>query len=226
MSLEEESQGSAFARSDTSRVEAFSDSVLGIILTLLIFGIKTPQVEPGELLAGLLLQWPGYVAYLASFVYLAVIWLNHQALFARVRSVDRGLKWANIGVLFTASLLPFPTAVLSTALQTDNIADQHTAIALYALVAGLMVASWMLIWYYLHNHPRLQEPHVDADFFRDGRLRAGAGVALYAVGVVLGYLLTPWIAVAVFLLLPPFYALTSEGLKDSPLRVRTRSERS
>src|SRR5680860_1035957 len=75
MSLEEESQGSAFARSDTSRVEAFSDSVLGIILTLLIFGIKTPQVEPGELLAGLLLQWPGYVAYLASFVYLAVIWL-------------------------------------------------------------------------------------------------------------------------------------------------------
>lgn len=71
----------------------------------------------GELLATLLDQWPGYVAFLASFLYLAVIWLDHHALFARVRFVDRGLKSANIALLLTCSILPFPTAVLPTALQ-------------------------------------------------------------------------------------------------------------
>lgn len=202
---------------DTSRVEAFSDSVLGIILTLLVFDLKTPQFEPGDLINGLLRQWPGYVAYLATFLYLAVIWLNHHALFARVRSADRGLKWANISVLLTASLLPFSTAVLSTALQADNAADQNTAIGLYALIAALVCAAWVVIWHYLRAHPHLQAPDVDPEFFREGRLRGGLGVALYAIGGVLGCLLTPWIALAVFLLLPPFYAFTSEGLKDSPL---------
>ena len=203
--------------SDSDRVEAFSDGVLAIAITLLIFNLQTPDFESGELLDGLLRQWPTYIAYLASFLYLAVIWLNHDALFSRVRYVDLGVRWANIGVLLTSATLPFPTAVLSTALQAADGADQRTAIGLYALVAALMCLAWMVLWNYLRTHPRLLEPGVAPEFFRGEQLRAGTGIALYTAGGVLGCVINPLIALAVFLALPPFYAATSEGLSESRL---------
>ncbi|MFI5490368.1 TMEM175 family protein [Micromonospora echinaurantiaca] len=64
-------------RSDTSRAIAFSDAVFAIIITLLVLDLRVPDVPPGRLLFGLLEQWPGYVAYLASYAYVAVVWLNH-----------------------------------------------------------------------------------------------------------------------------------------------------
>ncbi|MET1087178.1 MAG: TMEM175 family protein, partial [Arthrobacter sp.] len=66
-------------RSDTSRAEAFSDAVIAIVITLLVLELTPPETEPGGLLAGLLGQWPTYLAYAASYIYLAVIWLNHKA---------------------------------------------------------------------------------------------------------------------------------------------------
>lgn len=139
--------------SDSARVEAFSDGVLAIAITLLVFNLQTPDFESGALLDGLLRQWPTYIAYLASFLYLAVIWLNHDALFSRIRYVDLGAKWANIGVLPTCATLPFPTAVLSTALQATDGTDQRAAIGLYALVAALMCVSWEV--------PTVRVPDVD-----------------------------------------------------------------
>lgn len=69
-------------RSDTNRAEAFSDAVIAIVITLLVLELTPPETEPGELLAGLLGQWPTYLAYAASYIYLAVIWLNHKSAFS------------------------------------------------------------------------------------------------------------------------------------------------
>lgn len=102
---------------ETSRAVAFSDGVLAIVITLLVLDLRVPDVEPGRLLQGLADQWPVYLAYLTSSLYVGVVWLNHKATFLRVRHMDRGLHWANLGVLFTTALLPFPTAVLSSALR-------------------------------------------------------------------------------------------------------------
>jgi uncharacterized membrane protein len=202
---------------DSTRVEAFSDGVLAIAITLLVVELKPPDVHRGSLLDQLIGQWPGYLAYLASFLYLAVIWLNHHTVFTRIRHVDRGLKWANLGVLFTAATLPFPTAVLSTAAEANSPADKQVAVGVYAALAALMCLSWMLFWNYLRNHPRLLEPEVDPDFFRDEQLRGWAGIVLYTLGGLAGILIHPTIALVVFVLLPPFYAITSDGLRDSPL---------
>ena len=60
--------------SDTARVEAFSDGVFAIIITLLVLDVRTPKVEPGQLLFGLLQQWPTYLAYVTSFLYVGVVW--------------------------------------------------------------------------------------------------------------------------------------------------------
>jgi uncharacterized membrane protein len=116
-------------RADKARAEAFSDAILAIVITLLVLDLRVPEVEPGHLLSGLLNQWPAYVSYIASYLYVAINWLNHKAAFRRIREIDLGLHWANLFVLFTTASLPFPTAVVSHALQENSKPDQRTAVA-------------------------------------------------------------------------------------------------
>lgn len=203
-------------RADTGRAVAFSDAVFAIIITLLVLDLRPPDVEPGRLLSGLLQQWPTYLAYVISYLYIGVVWTNHKAAFRRIRWIDRGLHWANLGVLFTTALLPFPTAVISKTMQHGNLADERTAVGFYALIGALLCTSWLFFFHYLSRHPELVEKNIPADFFPAERKRALTGVAAYSVAGVLGYLLTPTTALGIFLILPIFYGLTSEGLYELP----------
>lgn len=199
-------------RSDTSRAVAFSDAIFAIIITLLVLDLRVPDVPPGRLLSGLLGQWPSYIAYLASYSYVAVVWLNHKGAFNRIQQTDRGLHWMNLLVLFTTALLPFPTIVVSHALQEHDNADQRVAIAFYALIGASLCAAWLAFFHYLTRHPDLLKEQVKDDFFRVERVRALAGVLLYVLAGVLGYLVTPLVGLAIFFLPPTFYAVTSAGL--------------
>jgi uncharacterized membrane protein len=97
-----------------SRLEAFSDGVLAIAITLLVIDLRPPQLQAGERLAhALWQQWPSYVAYLVSFVTIGVIWLNHHWILEQVVQVDGPLLVLNLNMLLWAALLPFPTAVLA-----------------------------------------------------------------------------------------------------------------
>lgn len=164
--------------SDTRRAEAFSDGVLAIVITLLILELHLPKTAPGQLLAALLRQWPTYLAYMTSYAYIAVIWLNHKHAFNRIRRMNRGLHWANLGILFTTALFPFATAVVSRAVETGNPADERTAVMLYALVGALVCGSWLVFFLYLDHHPQLHARGVPERFFRGEFLRAGLGVSL------------------------------------------------
>jgi uncharacterized membrane protein len=99
--------------SDTQRTETFSDGVFAIAITLLVLGLVPPHTPAGGLLDGLVALWPAYVAYVTSFTFIGVIWFNHHQAFTCVRFVDRGLHAANLGILFTTAVLPFPTVVLA-----------------------------------------------------------------------------------------------------------------
>ncbi|MFK3980686.1 TMEM175 family protein [Micromonospora sp. NPDC050397] len=199
-------------RSDTSRVESFSDGVLAIVITLLVLDLRVPEGEPGHLLHGLLDQWPAYAAYVSSYLYVAVVWLNHKAAFSRIRQADRALGWANLFILFTAVLLPFPTSVVSRALQEHNQTDQRVAIAFYALVGAVLSLSWLAFYHYLSRHRELLEEEVHDRFFPVERIRALVGVILYVAAGLVGYLLEPLVGLVVFVLLPLFYGFTSIGL--------------
>ena len=135
--------------SDTDRLEAFSDGVFSITITLLVFEIVRPEHEPVRLFDKLLAQWPTYVAFLASFLYVGVIWLNHHSIFARVRYCDRRLHWANLLGLLTTGLIPFPTAVLSAALMHGSQFDAKVAVALYAGLGALMCCTWLYSFHLL-----------------------------------------------------------------------------
>lgn len=169
----------------------------------------------------LLRQWPAYVAYLASFAYVGVIWVNHHQLFTRIAAVDAGLLWRNLALLLTTSVLPFPTAVLGSAFQHGSHRDQITGLIFYALVSAAMAATWLILFHYLARNERLLTEHTPASFFALERRRALIGVASYLLAALVA-LWQPLAGLVIASTLPVFYGVTSEGW--SPFLNRHRGE--
>lgn len=197
---------------ESTRVEAFSDAVFAIVITLLVIEIHRPRVGPGELGAALAHAWPSYAAYVLAFLYVGVLWLNHHGLFQEVAKVDRKLNWINLGILGTTALIPFPTGVLAEAYQSGTLADQRAAVVLYAGVAGLMSAAWLPVFPYLARHQELLETEVTASYLAKQYSRPIIGVVAYLVAAVAGWFVHPLIAVAFFVLMVLYHAWTSEGV--------------
>lgn len=210
----DEEPAEEWQRSDTSRLIAFSDAVFAIVITLLVLDLRTPEVGPGKLSRALFAQWPAYLAYLTSYLYVAVNWLNHKAAFRRVRCSERGLHWVNLAILFSTALVPFATAVVSRAVQLGSHADERTAVICYAGVGALLCLSWLYFAHYLGRHPELLEEGVEPSYFQSDRVRPMVGVVLYLVAGLIGVLVNIPAALAIFLVLPLFYGLTSNGLYD------------
>ena len=194
----------------TGRVEAFSDGVLAIAITLLVLDLHA-STERGRVAHQLLHQWPSYLAYVASFLYIGVVWINHHALFMRIHAVDGPLLWCNLALLLAASVLPFPTAQLAFAIGHGTHGDRVSAFALYAVVAAGMAASWLLTFTYLHRHPELHAAGTGETFFRDERRRAVAGLVAPVIPLLVS-LKSPDTALALLVATPVFYAATAEGI--------------
>jgi hypothetical protein len=126
--------------------------------------------------------------------------------------MSRGVHLANLGVLLTTTLLPFPTAVVAEAMQGSNAADIRAALSLYALVGVMLCVSWLAFFAHLGRHPELLADGVDERFFARETPRAWAGLIGYALAGLLAHVTAPWIASVVFLALPVFYGATFEGL--------------
>src|ERR1700759_5013114 len=103
-----------------SRVEAFSDAVIAIAITLLVLEIDVPAGADGTLWHDLTHQWPSYAASLVSFFVIGILWTNHHGLFEHLKKVDHGVLYLNLLVLATIAFLPFPTALLAEHLRTGN----------------------------------------------------------------------------------------------------------
>jgi uncharacterized membrane protein len=108
-----------------ARLETFSDGVLAVIITIMVLDLKAPRSAEPAVLGRL---WPSFAIYLVSFFLTTLIWINHHSLMTQARRVTAGLLWANSGLLFGASLIPFATAY---------VADTHLATFPTAVYAGL-----------------------------------------------------------------------------------------
>lgn len=201
-----------FTRGDTGRVEAFSDGVFAIAITILVLEIHDPVHAAGGLAKALLAQWPAYLGYASSFVYIAVIWVNHHQAFARIRLVDRGLNATNLLLLGITSALAFPTGLVADALgESPSGPDARTAVALYAMVAAAVCGSWLLLYTHLRRRPVLLDPLAEPRYVRHGQLRSAAGIVAYGAAGLVGYFLTPLAGLAVFVVVPGFYFASSDG---------------
>ena len=124
-------------------MEAFSDGVFAVALTLLVVSLAVPEIgragperpRPLQALAG---QWPQFVAFAASFFSVLLLWISHHQTFAMIRRTSRHLMLANGLLLFLVTLIPFPTAVLARYIQTPG---GSVVAALYAGVFLLITGS-------------------------------------------------------------------------------------
>ena len=107
---------------ETGRIEAFSDGVFAIAITLLVLDIKVPQGlgESTRLVTALIDQWPSYFAFLTSFFTIGIMWINHHRLFTHVRRVSHGLLIWNGILLMAVSLVPFTTKLVATYVGHDG----------------------------------------------------------------------------------------------------------
>ena len=97
-------------RFSKARLEAFSDGVIAVIITIMVLDLKAPEsAEP----AALVKLWPSFAIYLFSFVFVAIYWINHHNLLMWARRVTASLIWANNALLFSLSLIPFATAYIA-----------------------------------------------------------------------------------------------------------------
>ena len=181
------------AEEEKQRIEAFSDGVFAIAITLLILEIRLP---PGEkfptniaLLSAIGALWPSFLAFILSFVVVLMIWINHRELFRLVRGVDHKLMWANSSLLLTVVFVPFPTAVLAQYFTTEAA---NTAVALYCGTLFLTSVFHNLLFESVTYKRRLLKSDVDAGFVSKLRKSYRFGLAIYAVAT----LVAMWSAIA------------------------------
>lgn len=166
-------------------------------------------------------MWGPVVAFLISFVRVAVIWLSHHGLFVRVRCVDRTLLWLNLGILLNCMIIPFPTAVLADAFRSGNVGDLRVAGVLYAGLAALQSAMWIPIFPHLRRHPELLEHGTDVTMIQAQRVRPWIGVGI-DVAAGLAALVSPVAMLVLWTFSLIFFAVTSDGLEASWARKMER----
>jgi uncharacterized membrane protein len=190
--------------SESSRVEAFSDGVFSIAITLLVLELAIPAVK-GSFDTDLAGEWVSYVAYLAAFGSIGVLWMGHHTAFSRIRAVDAGLLWRNLVLLLTVSVVPFPTAVIASAFRIGNERDQAAAVVAYAIVGMASGVAWLLLFSYLRGHPNLIDPATDLQFFR--LKEPLLTIVGYGISALIGWFISPAAALAIFLVFPALYVI-------------------
>jgi uncharacterized membrane protein len=171
---------------DRGRLEAFSDGVFAVAITLLALGLAVP--EPGRVLMGqqLASHWPSFVAYGVSFLTIGIIWVNHHTLVRNFAVVDRVMLFLNLLMLFFVVTIPFATATVAAYLREGG-ADASLAAAIYqGVFLGMSLAFGGLFWWALRRR-HLAIPLTGAEA-RTAVVRFGIGNLAYAAAIGVAYL--------------------------------------
>jgi uncharacterized membrane protein len=171
----------------TTRLEAFSDAVLAIIITIMVLELKVPH---GEDLSALRPLVPVFFTYVLSFIYLGIYWNNHHHMMHAVKRVTGGVLWANLNLLFWLSLFPFVTGWMG---------ENHFARLPTALYGGVLLMA--AVSYMILTATIIKEEGADSMLARAlGRdLKAKLSVVAYAVAILLCFV-SHWIAAAIYVL--------------------------
>jgi uncharacterized membrane protein len=190
-------------QTETNRIEAFSDGMFAIAITLLILEIKVPVVNSGGLGKALLQQWPSYLAFLLSFFYIGVMWMNHHRMFHHIRRSNDTLLILNLLLLLGVTAVPFPTAVLAAHL---GASDQRTAALFYNGVFVVIAVFFNVLWRYAVSRGLLDKA-LESSAASISRQYA-VGPLMYILCMALAFVdvrasLALNVALAVYFALPP-----------------------
>jgi len=193
-------------------MEAFSDGVLAVAITLLVLNISVPPIRHGGVGHALLAQWPQYLAYTTSFLTIGIIWINHHAAIRRLHRVDHAILTLNLLLLMSVCVLPFTTSLMATYLKRS--AGENFAAAIYGgsfLVMGILFLA-------LNRHILVSKSHLLRPQLHDQERRALlrrslAGLAPYGVATALA-VVSPYITLAICTAVAGYYALPITSRTD------------
>jgi uncharacterized membrane protein len=190
---------------ETARIEAFSDGVFAIAITLLVLDLRVPAQPP--LLSGLLEEWPVFLAYVISFAFILIMWVNHHWMFQHIVRVDSPFMLLNGLLLLGITAVPFPTNIVAQYVLTP---DANVAAAVYNGWFLLIAIFFNLLWRYAASNGRLlsKNDH-DAGLARVITARYRWGPASYFVAFGLAFIWAP-ASLAVNLGLAVYFALPRE----------------
>ena len=188
----------------TGRLEAFSDGVFAIAITLLVLDIAVPPHASAHLLRSVAHLWPAYLGYVVSFSTIGAIWLGHNAITEYLERVDAGFMRLNLLLLMVVAFLPFPTRLFADFIGEDR--PERIATNIYGI--SLLVASslLLLLWRYA-LHVRLVRPDADDEDVQLLTKRLTPGLVAYLVLIIAGFFVpivaaVGYLAVALFFIIP------------------------
>jgi uncharacterized membrane protein len=195
-----------------NRLEAFSDGVFAIAITLLVIEIRPPTPAEGESLARALWeQWPHYLGYFLSFLVLGVMWLNHHRILEPAQRVDGIVLVLNLNLLLWAVLIPFPTAVVADFIREGGD-DAKTAVALYGGVILLAAIAFTALFIGI-TREGIVDQLPTPEQVRAARLRFGLGVGVYTGAFLLSWL-SPALALAAHATMAAYYLTEQSSRLD------------
>lgn len=197
---------------ETGRIEAFSDGVFAIAITLLILEVKVPRdlTEGKTLESELLKQWPSYVAFLISFAFIGIMWVNHHRLFSVIKRAGDGLLFANTLLLLGVTVVPFPTQLVADYFGHEG---EQTAALVYSGWFAIIAIFFNILWWWASYKNRLLDKNADRQLVRTISQRYALGPFLYLLAFGLAFINVPASLILNFVL-AIFFALPSKLQKQ------------
>ena len=171
---------------DKARLEAFSDGVFAVAITLLALDLAVAGPGHGTLAHQLGERWPSFAAYIVSFFVIGIMWVNHHALLKAVSNIDRALLFLNLLLLMFMVAIPFATSTMAAYLK-DGGADAHLAAALYSgVLLGAALSFSAIFGWSIGSDERRQVPLPKPEA-RRALIRFGSGSLVYLVGIAIAF---------------------------------------
>jgi uncharacterized membrane protein len=194
-------------RATPERLSAFSDGVFAVLITVLVLELRPPELPTFK---ALLLLWPTWLSYAVSYLFIAIVWINHHHLMRYATEATPRLLWFNFAHLFSVSLLPLSTAWMAV----SKLAPQP--VAFYAAVFFLVNATYIcLIWELIHRNPDIEVP---STVRRIMRFRSITTLCLFGMSALVA-LKYPLVGLGICICCLILY------LRPDPLGVRKRRSR-
>lgn len=192
----------------TGRMEAFSDGVFAIAITLLILEVSVPESAFEDLWNGIASQWPSYLAYATSFLTIGAIWAAHHGIFRRLAYANQRLMLINLLLLMAVAFLPFPTKLMAEAIHNQDAA--RASVIFYG--ATLLVISLILsaLWGSVALDRRVLKPEVTDDEVKSIALAVSPSIGFYVAMIALA-IFSPRVAIWGYLLIAIVALLRMRG---------------
>jgi uncharacterized membrane protein len=175
---------------EKARLEAFSDGVFAVAITLLALDLAVAGPGHGSLAHQLGDRWPSYAAYVVSFFVIGITWVNHHALFKGFAVTDRTLLFLNLTLLLFIVAIPFGTATMAAYVRGGG-ADAHLAAALYAAILEGMALSFVAIFLWSIRSDRRRQDPLPPETARAALVRFGIGALVYVLAIVAAFVSAP-----------------------------------